>query len=73
MRIAMYVNVVDLCRHYVRWVAQRQVIHEASHHLGLQAQQIRVDRDTGHETAQWISLTLTLLKQDCSIVELEDR
>jgi len=33
-------NVVKVRRHYIRWAAQRQIIHEASHQLRLQAQQL---------------------------------
>ena len=45
-------NVVEVRRHYIRWAAQRQIIHEASHELILQAQQIWMDGDTEQERAQ---------------------
>ena len=49
----MHANVVKVRRHYIRWAAQRQIIHEASHQLRLQAQQIWMDGDTEQERAHY--------------------
>ena len=46
-RIILYAaNVVKVRRHYIRWAAQRQIIHR----LRLQAQQIRMDGDAEQES-----------------------